>query len=325
MTRGNQPDLHERFPFNQDLELELGRHSAEEKEAEKQGEMHMPKETFKDPAKVSIKGPQNEPPKKEAPKRGKRRHLSMSDIRTTITLQRQGSVTKASSRFRDFGRRVRSPSPVKTSAPATPVASRYWFAKPSASATPRPPFRSPLKRSDSPKRTNVETVEVPASPTPVPRLLPSPLPSRPATPLPRLLPTSLPGPLAIVDTATPAKPLVEFPGGASWTFLPRTKTTLGLDLFWRCVDDQDEMECLSLIEMKPLCQFRRLRSLKLVGMMQSYQTYIWQAAWLNFGLEELELGMALEPEILSRPLGAQWKPIQEGWSMEERQTADPVY
>lgn len=212
---------------------------------------------------------------------------------------------------------MRSPSPVKSSIPATPVTSRYWPGKASAPVTPRLPLPSPLKRCVSPKETTVKTVEVPASPTPVARRLPSPSP--------RLLSLSLPRPLAIVGTATLTKPLVAFSGGPSWTFLPRTKTTLGLDLFWPSADDQDGFECLDIVEMKPLCQFHHLRSLKIVGMMQSYQTYIWQAAWLNLGLEELELGMVLEPEILSPAHGAQWKVIQEGWSMDERRTAEPVY
>lgn len=90
-------------------------------------------------------------------------------------------------------------------------------------------------------------------------------------------------------------------------------------------NDDDEMECLGLAEMQPLCQFRCLRSLKIVGMMQSYQTYIWQAAWLNLNLTELELGMALEPEIIDHTRCAQWRLIQEGWSMDQRKTADPVY
>jgi hypothetical protein len=77
--------------------------------------------------------------------------------------------------------------------------------------------------------------------------------------------------------------------------------------------------------MKPLCQFRGLRSLKLVGMTQSYQTYIWQAAWLNLELDELELGMVLKPEIASSTHAGQWKPIQEGWTMDDEQTSDPSY
>ncbi|KAJ5096414.1 hypothetical protein NUU61_005770 [Penicillium alfredii] len=49
--------------------------------------------------------------------------------------------------------------------------------------------------------------------------------------------------------------------------------------------------------------------------MQSYQMYIWQAAWLNANLDKLELGMTLEPELLSPKYTAQWKLIQDSWKM----------
>lgn len=309
----DMPTVHDRFPFNQDLESELGTTTVEKDQAQTK-ETQMPKETSKEL-------PKNQPRKISLPKQGRRRHLSMSDIRSTITPQTQSLVSKPSSRFKELGRRMRSPSPAKTSAAATPVTSRTWLGK--ATPAPRLPFRSSLKRSCDQKDTTVEVVEVPA-PASMP-ILASSLRSRSTTPLPRLLSNALPDPPAIVETATPAKPLFEFQGGAAWFSFSRTRTTLGLDLFWPCGDDEDDMPCLSIVEMRPLCQFRRLRSLKLVGMMQSYQTFIWQAAWLNLGLEELELGMALEPEIASHKHKAQWKLIQEGWTMDKKQTADPVY
>jgi hypothetical protein len=60
-------------------------------------------------------------------------------------------------------------------------------------------------------------------------------------------------------------------------------------------------------------------------MLQSYQAFIWQTAWLNLGLDELELGMVLGPEIMSVTHGRQWKLIEEGWTMDEKQSAEPVY
>lgn len=59
--------------------------------------------------------------------------------------------------------------------------------------------------------------------------------------------------------------------------------------------------------------------------MKSYQSCIWKAVWLNLNLAELELGMVLEPEVLSRTRYAQWALIEEGWIMHERTTVDPVY
>lgn len=329
MQKGNEASLHECFPFNQVLDLELGRRPAQE--VDKPAETKMSKENPKEPDKI-IEKPGPEQSSKEAPKRGKRRHLSMSDIRTTISLQRRASVSKTS-RFKEFERSLRSPSLVNTSAPATPVMSRSWVAKSTASVASLLPFRSPLNRSDRPKETTVETTDVPASLTPVTGRSPSPLPDCPGTPSPRpVIPSprllsraSSPFP-AFWQDGTPAKPITEFRGGSAWNLIPRNRASLGLDLFWPCLDDDnDNMDCLGIKELEPLCQFRGLRSLKLVGMMQSYQSSIWKAVWLNLNLAELELGMALEPEILSRTRYAEWGLIQEGWSMDERKTADPVY
>ena len=246
----------------------------------------------------SIKSPM------KTPKKEHRRTVSMSEAPRT-PLQRFSSLAH-SPRLHDLARRARSPSPLKRSAPVTPVGPRFWSVKISAPNNPASRWQlpSPLKGPESPTKTKtaVETVEVPESPTPSPRLA-----------------------SAFVNVATPAKPLVGFRGGPSWLSLPRDKSRLGLDLFWPCAHSQEEINCLDIMELKPLCQFRGLRSLKLVGMMQSYQTYIWQAAWLNLALDELELGMVLKPEILSLTHGSQWRLIQEGWTMDEKQNAEPSY
>lgn len=242
----------------------------------------------------------------KTPKKEHRRTVSMSEAPRT-PLQRFSSLAH-SPRLHDLARRARSPSPLKRSAPVTPVGPRFWSVKTSAPNTPAPRWQllSPMKRPESPTKTKtktaVETVEVPESPPPSPRLA-----------------------SVFVNIATPAKPLVGFRGGPSWRFLPRDKSTLGLDLFWSCADNQEGINCLDIMELKPLCQFRGLRSLKLVGMMQSYQTYIWQAAWLNLALDELELGMVLKPEIISLTHGSQWRLIREGWTMDEEQKAEPSY
>ncbi|KAJ5580297.1 uncharacterized protein N7459_006282 [Penicillium hispanicum] len=131
--------------------------------------------------------------------------------------------------------------------------------------------------------------------------------------------------LVVAETATPAKPILSFRGGVAWDDIARDKMTLGLDLFWPNAPDAQVMECLDIMELKPLCQFLGLSSLKLVGMMQSYQSYIWQAAWLNLNLDELELGMALEPEIISSERAADWKLIQDEWKMDKKTSAKPIY
>ncbi|KKZ63044.1 hypothetical protein EMCG_02614 [[Emmonsia] crescens] len=84
-------------------------------------------------------------------------------------------------------------------------------------------------------------------------------------------------------------------------------------------DDEDD-DILPLETMAPLCNFRNLRFLRLTGMSQSYQMYIWQAVWLNPGLEELELEMALEPCI--RRAFSGWPYIKGGWIQRSKPDGD---
>lgn len=51
-------------------------------------------------------------------------------------------------------------------------------------------------------------------------------------------------------------------------------------------------------DLSPLCLYRDLRTLKITGMMQSYQSYIWLVVWLNPQLTDLTLEMAGEAEPL---------------------------
>ncbi|MCJ1456950.1 hypothetical protein MMC28_007316 [Mycoblastus sanguinarius] len=71
------------------------------------------------------------------------------------------------------------------------------------------------------------------------------------------------------------------------------KRHLELDLFQPEVDG-----LLPIQDLSPLCLYRHLRTLKIFGMMQSYQSYIWLVVWLNPELRELELEMANEGEGL---------------------------
>ncbi|RHZ53728.1 uncharacterized protein CDV56_104570 [Aspergillus thermomutatus] len=127
------------------------------------------------------------------------------------------------------------------------------------------------------------------------------------------------------EPGTPARPLMYFRGGATWNCLPKDLAALGIDVFWPVKEAQDvEENVLDIEEMAPLCQFRNLRVLKITGMMQSYQKYIWQAAWLNTELEELELGMALEPRIRRRS-SKRWPYIKGGWTLDTSHYSEPVY
>lgn len=51
-------------------------------------------------------------------------------------------------------------------------------------------------------------------------------------------------------------------------------------------------------DLSPLCLYRDLRILKITGMMQSYQSYIWLVVWLNPQLTDLALEMAGKAEPL---------------------------
>ncbi|KAL4950615.1 hypothetical protein BDW69DRAFT_202007 [Aspergillus filifer] len=162
------------------------------------------------------------------------------------------------------------------------------------------------------------------------------------------------------DQATPANPLMEFYGGRLWDAIPKDRRTLGLDVFWpvplpdkvtttssdettedRNHDHHIKIKAKDLVsekeeeggeeedpslfpvsDMTPLCTFRNLRSLKITGMMQSYQSYIFQAAWLNPNLEELELGMALPPRLRR---AYKWPYIKGGWRLDKATYGEPVY
>ncbi|KAE8167543.1 hypothetical protein BDV40DRAFT_169654 [Aspergillus tamarii] len=91
-------------------------------------------------------------------------------------------------------------------------------------------------------------------------------------------------------------------------------------------DDEYELERETFppTSLTPLLHFRHLRTLKLTGMMTSYQKYIWQAAWLNPHLEELELGMALAPS-LRRNYVTKWPCIRGGWTLSKDRLGEPVY
>lgn len=129
------------------------------------------------------------------------------------------------------------------------------------------------------------------------------------------------------DLGSPDKPLLCFRGGASWNCLPRDMETLCMDLFWPVNESLSGTEMLDAAQMAPLGQFRSLRVLRITGMMQSYQMYIWQAAWLNPDLDELELGMALPPRLSpgSSEIWTKWPRIKGGWKVDQSHSRVPAY
>ncbi|KAH8429077.1 uncharacterized protein LDX57_006747 [Aspergillus melleus] len=156
------------------------------------------------------------------------------------------------------------------------------------------------------------------------------------------------------NQATPIHPLEGFRGGETWALLDKGRRSLGLDLFLpvdvlkeeedaaaakkaegETGQQEDEasepdiiqraaFEILPSKELEPLNQFRKLRMLKITSMIQSYQKEIWQAAWLNVELEELELEMVSQPRI-RRPYVDHWPYIKGGWKMSKEVYGEPVY
>ncbi len=127
-----------------------------------------------------------------------------------------------------------------------------------------------------------------------------------------------------LDLGDAEHPIVHF-RPQLWRHLDKAGDILNLDLFWPqrpellAENDEDEdgeenqydRNSFPLEGLLPLCEFRNLRSLRLGGMLQSYQTYIWRTCWLNPGLEELILEMALEPTINQR--NSSYTPIEGSW------------
>ena len=76
--------------------------------------------------------------------------------------------------------------------------------------------------------------------------------------------------------------------------MEHNKHHLEIDLF----RPESEQSVFPLQDLSPLCLYRELQTLKITGMMQSYQWYIWLVVWLNPQLEDLTLVMAGKAEPL---------------------------
>ena len=72
------------------------------------------------------------------------------------------------------------------------------------------------------------------------------------------------------------------------------KTHLEIDLF----RPKDLEHIYPTHVLSPLCLYRNLHSLKIVGMMRSYQRYIWLVVWMNPYLSELTLETSSEGEAM---------------------------
>lgn len=128
------------------------------------------------------------------------------------------------------------------------------------------------------------------------------------------------------DVASESKPFMSFRGGNAWKYLDTDREQLHLDLFWPDKENRNPFrpDTFPLEDLAPLCNFRHLSFLKLTGMMQSYQKYIWQTVWLNPQLEVLELEMALEP-CIRRTFNAGWPSIKGDWVVRTAEDIREVY
>ena len=77
-------------------------------------------------------------------------------------------------------------------------------------------------------------------------------------------------------------------------WMDHDKTHLEIDLF----RPKDLRDIYPTHVLSPLCLYRKLQSLKILGMMQSYQTYIWLVVWMNPCLSELTLETSSEGEAM---------------------------
>ncbi|KAJ5778732.1 hypothetical protein N7520_001978 [Penicillium odoratum] len=304
------PNLLKRFPFN--LGPEQGPYAKEQEQVQDRNR---------------DKTPVDEPEPAPTPIPQRRRKLSMSDITGVSGLRHHRTVTAATSRLRDLGRR-RHPSPTRPTAP--PRLFPQW------TVDNRLTFRSSLMGKLAQREPTVEeteeteeTEESATSSLSVPPFkISASMPSSPRPPTPPVADraSSDAGVFEYdMGIATPERPLLNFRGGHNWSIIPVTRKRLGLDLFRPYDTTAYDDNWLDRAPLEALSKFRGLRSLKITGMMQSYQRSIWQAAWLNRELDELELEMALEPEIVNPILQRRWKDINEKWAMDRRMGGEPVY
>ena len=104
-------------------------------------------------------------------------------------------------------------------------------------------------------------------------------------------PVAMISPYRTVDNGS--LPCVKFSKGLLIR-MEHNKQHLEIDLF----RPESDESVFPLHDLSPLCLYRDLRTLKITGMMQSYQLYIWLTAWLNPQLTDLTLEMAGKAEPL---------------------------
>jgi hypothetical protein len=117
-----------------------------------------------------------------------------------------------------------------------------------------------------------------------------------------------------------------------WRLLERDREIINLDLFWpfdlsKSAEQDDEqnedadLEVFPYDGLRPLLTFRNLHTLRLTGMVRSYQPLIWASCWLNPNLTTLHLEMALEP-LLNDSSDIPHRQIDGAWTLRSPTDAD---
>ena len=103
-----------------------------------------------------------------------------------------------------------------------------------------------------------------------------------------------------------------------WSYLPtHTITTLMIDVFRPGLrGDRYGGDVLPVADLYPLKGFKKLQSLCLRGMVESYQEVIWEAVWGMPDLKYLDLKVMVEPGVRSTHL-IHWPYIEGDWKVKE--------
>lgn len=115
-----------------------------------------------------------------------------------------------------------------------------------------------------------------------------------------------------------------FNGGKSWDQIPRYIDKLDLEFLPPEMRTYQFPNIALAGAMSPLFSFRRLRSLRLTRMTQSFQEQIWQVVWMNPELRDLELGMVLRP-CFRRSFSACSRSIRQSWAPTIKDKPSNVY
>ena len=109
-----------------------------------------------------------------------------------------------------------------------------------------------------------------------------------------------------------------------WPVIPANLQDLTLDLTICSPQEAESYKRQAVFQqahLKPLCDFRGLKSLCVTGMLESYQQVIWEVVFRNPSLETLEMRMAQEPLCRNRIDREVWPRIEESLMKTEGETA----